>query len=178
MEEHDTDTEKFDDSEKCEFGLFRYLSICKNGLHGMYLNMNLNPPVQKNSLRSFEYYNYLSFRIYICELIYRGIKEFPRICEYTITCTNDSGTKSMVFKNYDELADDGTACMGKLYTEDNQVYHFTVKDIKDLFMSNRYNLENTNIDTFILLLHLSGWDPIVKTEYKINPKYVKYATKH
>jgi hypothetical protein len=84
----------------------------------------------------------------------------------------------MVFKNYDELADDGTACMGKLYTEDNQVYHFTVKDIKDLFMSNRYNLENTNIDTFILLLHLSGWDPIVKTEYKINPMYIKYATKH
>ena len=154
------------------FSFFKYLQ--------MYKNQEIISPVNiitNNSIKSNDYYQYLSLKNYIAELIYNGIRLFPDICEYTITCKNNIGITSLVFTNFNELAADKHPCMAKLYS--NKIYPLTCHDIKDLYMFNRYHSTDDNIinKVVLLLLYTDGWDPVITTSYKINPSCIKNAMK-
>uniref|UniRef100_A0A6C0AYE3 Uncharacterized protein n=1 Tax=viral metagenome TaxID=1070528 RepID=A0A6C0AYE3_9ZZZZ len=136
-------------------------------------------------VKHHSYYEILSFKIFICELVYNGINLFPEICEYTITCENEIGTCQFILGNFEVPAEDGLPCMavyknlGKqnIKKEDREepiVCHFELQDIKKIYCNNRHsNVGQDEINTLVMLMYMGGSMPTVSTTSKINKDYFK-----
>jgi len=168
--------------EENNFGYFNYLKTVHGKKDGIYLcesRINLTDCVKSN-----EYYNFLSFKSLVCAIIYNGINMFPDINVYTIEFTNNYGTTSLVFRDFCEVGEDRRPCLCKLYSmsssaPDHQFYNLTLDDIKQLYCNNHYShVENDTVNTLIVILHMGGWQPIIKTTFNNNPKFIKSAMKN
>ena len=82
---YDFTVKKYKDFEEDnQFGFFMFLTLCKSED-----NFFLNYIVQVGRrIKCTDYYNIHSFKSYVCELIYNGIRLFPEICEYKISFRN------------------------------------------------------------------------------------------
>jgi len=93
------------------YAYFNYLQTCKGG---DYIHLLSEVTIgEKESVKENKYYNALSFKIFICEIIYNAINLFPEIEEYTISCSNENGTSHLKLGIFGELSDDGFQCLGK-----------------------------------------------------------------
>jgi len=131
----------------------------------------------KGSITSNEAHAVISFRIYICELVYNAVNSFPHICEYTISCKNDINNAQLIFGYFSDLDDQNEPGMCKLINS-YDTYILNKFDIYTLFVGNRIaNPDYDVINALVVALHMGGSDPVVKIEYKINPKIIKTALK-
>ena len=162
------------------FGYFNFLQKVHGTNDGTYLcdgMVTLHRCVKTN-----EYYNFLSFKSFVCGLIYNAVNMFPAVSEYEIEFKNNSGTSCLLFKNFEEIGEDHKPCLCKLFSlssyEENQVYSLTLCDIKQLYCNNHFaHVDNDTVNTLIVILHMHGWEPTIKTSFVSNPKYIKTATK-
>ncbi len=154
------------------FGYFNYLKITK-ARSAMERISSVDE--YRHSLKPVRYFNLLSFRIYICELVYNAINLFPEISEYTITAKNENGTSTLKFGLFQELTDDGHLAMGVFKSNfDNERFYLRLADIKSLYMANRHTeVDHTTVTTVIVSLYMCGSLPDVSVEYKHNPDYFK-----
>ena len=161
------------------YAFFNYLRICKKGETVLISEVNHNTLY---NIKPMGYYKILTFKTYICELVYNAINLFPTICEYTITCKNELGTSYLTFKIFQEIEDDGHPCMAQYkctqIDEEDILYNFNLQDIKKLYCNNRYHDDNSEtVNTLVVLLYMGGEEPTVSTSYKINPDYIKNTIK-
>ena len=130
-----------------------------------------------NNVKSIDSYEVLSFRTYICELFYRAIRMFPEICEYTIETKNNVNKSILIIGVSDELDDQNEKSMCKVVT-DFDTYVLNKFEIYTLYSGNKVN--NPDYDTInalVISLQMGGEMPKITTSYKINPVFVKNATK-
>ena len=159
------------------YAFFHYLKTCKS--KGSYILSEINPKSLYN-IKLNEYYNCLSFKTYICEIIYNAINLFPDISEYRIMCKNECGETYLSFALFeDEIMDDEHPCMAKFKSvELEEIYTLSLKEIKSLYCNNRYSDIDTDIvNTLVMLMYSDGSTPTVYTSYTINKDVVKQATK-
>jgi len=165
------------------FAFFHYLKTCKKG-EGIQILSEINFKTL-GLIKDISYYEVLTFKTFICELIYNGINLFPEICEYTIICKNKNGISSLTLGLFEDISDDGNQCMAAYSCYQNEkdtepiIYHMELKDIKHLYCNNRYqNVDNDIVNTFMVLLYMGGSvPPNVSTAYRINKKYFKNILK-
>jgi hypothetical protein len=131
-----------------------------------------------NNVKSIDSYEVLSFRTYICELFYRAIRMFPEISEYTIETKNNVNKCILVIGVSDELDDQNEKAMCKVIT-DFDTYVLNKFEIYALYSGNKItNPDYDVINALIISLQMGGLMPKITTSYKINPKFVKNATKN
>ena len=154
------------------YGFFSYLKITK-ARSAMERISSVDG--YRDTLKPVRYFNLLSFRIYICELVYNAINLFPEISEYTITAKNDHGTSTLKFGLFQELTDDGHLAMGVFKSNfDNESFYLRLEDIKSLYMANRHtDVDHTTVTTVIVSMYMCGSLPVVSVDYKHNPEYFK-----
>lgn len=149
------------------YGFFEYLKICK-GYKGVQLLSEINTN-NLNSIKSNDHYRIITFKTYICELVYNAVNLFPDISSYTIICKNTSFTSTLTFTLYDELSDDNKQCMAKFEYKDVGVYYLTLNDIKNFYMHNRYHEIDTRVINHITaIMQMDGSVPKITTEYITN----------
>jgi len=126
-------------------------------------------PLKRGEIRPLYYYEHLSFKTMFCEMIYRAINMFPDIVEYTITTKSNRGTSNFVLGYFeDTVTDDGNICMAKIISDDIGNYDLSLHDIKQLYNHNHaVEVDMGIIDCYTILMHMGGWDPIVKTSFKV-----------
>jgi len=83
---------------------------------------------------------------------------FPNIERFTITCTNNTGTTSVIIGLFKEIDDDGFNCLMKIYDSDtDEVLTLNKKDIKNLYTFNRsIHSETYDIEIFMAMLIRGG----------------------
>jgi hypothetical protein len=118
----------------------------------------------------------LTFRTFICELIYQATQMFPDIIEYTITCKNNVGTvilKMGTFTDPDSpVPDHLTITNGDGWCSLSKV------DIIKMYVANRIPTpDHFKTNMMIDLLYSGGDEPSVKTSYTINPAMIATANK-
>ena len=124
------------------------------------------------NIKHLEYYDIITFRIFICELFFNAIYSFPLVSEYKIICTNNITESIIHFKHFDELDDQNEPCLIKVTTSFNS-FALNKKDIIEIFLANRTKEPNFDvINSIVLCMNMGGHDPIVKTEYTINKLFV------
>ena len=155
------------------FAYFNYLKICKSKGDGFECLSDVNFELIHN-LKIKKYYDIISFKTYICELIYNAINLFPEIDSYTITCKSEDIISVLTFGFFDEIAEDGHKCMLKFKNnEASHDYLFNLKEIQQLYCNNRYNDDNNPdsiVNTLLAFLLMTGSVPTVTTEYTISKK--------
>ena len=157
---------------------YAYFSYLKRTKGGDTCNLSLLSEINLNKLnriKSSEYYDLMSFKTYVCELVYNGINLFPDICEYTIISKNEIGTSSLKFSVYNEIMDDCHPCMGRFTSyELEEVYSLNLNNIANFYCNNRHvDVDVDVINALITLMYMSGSLPKLSTSYKINPCYLK-----
>ena len=102
---------------------------------------------------------------------------FPEICEYTIETKNNVNKSILIIGVSDELDDQNEKSMCKVVT-DFDTYVLNKFEIYTLYSGNKVN--NPDYDTInalVISLQMGGEMPKITTSYKINPVFVKNATK-
>jgi len=119
-------------------------------------------------IKSGEYSSYLTFKGIISELFYQAINSIPHdISEYTIHCTNNKGTTSILIGIFDELDDDGEIAVAKIFKKGSNAYILNKTEIHTLYIANRSQHHNKDIiNSIMMLLYLDGHEPRIKTSYK------------
>ena len=151
------------------YAFFEYLKICKGG-DWLQLLSEINLGGIKN-LKSLDYYEIITFKTFICEIIYNAINLFPDIHEYTIRCENPNGISWLTFCIFDETDDNKHPCMGKFKSGVTGLVHeLSLLEIKHLYMNNRYSdIDHDVVNMFMVLMYMGGNNiPKVTTSYKIN----------
>jgi len=110
------------------------------------------------------YYDTLSFRTMICEIIYQAIQMFPLIKEYTILCENSKGKSKIIIGYHEEIDNDGELGLIKVQ---NKYGTFVLDkiDVHNLYIFNRCAEADVEIaNALMLCLYLDGEKPSVKTQ--------------
>ena len=161
------------------YGFFEYLKICKHG-DGTQMISHINQEPAR-VIKPARHYNLLTFRIYICELIFNGINLFPGILEYKISCKNENGETHLTFGLFKEINVDGHPCMCKFQSNHEfgkEPFFLELRDIKSLYMSNRYpDVDHPTISALIVSMYTGGSLPLVNVSFKINPSNLKNTLK-
>lgn len=164
------------------FYFFHYLKSTKRG-DGLQLLSEVNCKTL-GLVKDISYYEVLTFKTFICELIYNGINLFPEICQYTIICKNEKGISYLTFGLFDDIADDGHPCMATFKCYQNEkdtepiIYHLELKDIKHLYCNNRHqDVDSDCVNTLMILLYMGGISPNVSTTSKVNKTHFKNILK-
>ena len=155
------------------YGFFSYLQITK-ARSAMERISSVDG--YRDTLKPVRYFNLLSFRIYICELVYNAINLFPEISEYTITSKNENGTSTLKFGLFNETTDDGHEAMGVFKSNfADESFYLSHAHIKSLYMANRHiDVDHETVTTVIVSMYMSGsMPPIVSVDYKHNPCFFK-----
>jgi hypothetical protein len=172
-----TSNVKFLNIVENEYAFFHYLKICKKGYGAERVSsVDFDP----NLIKPPRYYELLSFRIYICELVFNAINLFPEISEYTITCQSENKTSYLKFGVFKEHIIDNSPCMGIFKSEyDNETFYLSLKDIKSLYMANRYpEVDQMTVTTLIVSLVMGSYTiPKVEVSYKYNNDHFKEILK-
>ena len=159
------------------YAYFHYLKTCKKG-EGFQLLSEVNIKLL-DCLKTKDYYDCLSFKTFLCELIYNAINLFPDISEYTIKAENDMGISFFILGIHEDLADDGHPCMAKLISvEVDDTFGLNLKQIKSLYCNNRHNDVDTElINVLVLMMYMGGTMPKLSTSFKINKDRYKNVLK-
>lgn len=155
------------------FGFFIYLKICKSKsdmekvstVHGY-----------RPTIKPVRYYNLLSFRIYLCELVYNAINMFPEICEYTITARNENGTSTLRFGYFNNLVEGSNEPSMGIFKSSfhNECFYLRLQDIKSMYMANRHReIDQMSITAVVVSMYMCGTKPNISVEYKHNPEHFK-----
>lgn len=124
------------------------------------------------TFKTNKHYEILSFKIYICELIFNAINLFPDILEYTITI-KDYNTSTIVIGYLDEIDSEGERCVAKIINKLG-VYPLTKQNMHDLYIANRSKIvEEENIHTLLALMFLDSVNPRISTHYITKPSKTK-----
>lgn len=111
----------------------------------------------------------ITFRTYLCELIYRAVQYFPDIMEYTIECKNDSGKVTIKlgkFENETEVPDVA------LVTTPCGTCSLSKAAIIKIYSANRLRTpDHRQTNMLIDCIFNGGYEPRVKTSWKINPNF-------
>jgi hypothetical protein len=127
-------------------------------------------------VRQIHHYEMISFRTEICEYIFNGIKMFPDIDEYTISCRNEEpGEKKLVISYKSELEDDSISVI----ITPNDKYALNKADIYELFIFNKIVSGNhIKVNALVMLLYGTGRRvPKISTSFKINKERAKNCSK-
>jgi hypothetical protein len=131
------------------------------------------PTTEVITFKTNKHYEILSFKIYICELIFNAINLFPDILEYTIVI-KDRNTSTMVIGYLDEIDSEGERCLAKITNKLGE-YPLTKQNIHDLYIANRSKVvEEENIHTLLALMFLDSEYPRISTSYITKPSKTKY----
>jgi hypothetical protein len=155
------------------FGFFNYLKICKRKSNMEKIS---TVGVYRPTIKPVRYYNLLSFRIYLCELVYNAINLFPEICEYTITSRNEKGTSSLRFGYFKDIVKgESEPSMGIFKSNfDGECFYLRLHDIKSMYMANRHKeIDEMSVTAVIVSMYMCGTTPKITVDYKINPGYFK-----
>ena len=110
------------------------------------------------------YYDTISFRTMICEIIYQAIQMFPLIKEYTILCENSKGRSKIIIGYHEEIDNDGELGLVKVQNK-HGTFMLDKIDVHNLYIFNRCNECDTEIaNALMLCLYLDGEKPSVKTQ--------------
>ena len=136
------------------YAFFHYLQTQKQGI-GIQLLSEIK--IQKGDyIKSSEYYDMITFKTFICEIIFNAINLFPDIHEYTIKFKSKQCENYFRLGFFEELADDAHPCMGKILI-DNTEHLLTIRDIKNLYTNNRYrDIDNEVLNAFVTLMYRPG----------------------
>ena len=152
-----------------KYGFFLYCQTFKPQVQGMDILVNSNNYF--DGIKSNKYYALISFRTYICEIIYNGINLFPGISEYTIECTNNIGVRKLVIKPF------GNECYGRLLADyDTDVFELSKSDIYEFYIANRIktcDYEKINALVAMLWGGFHTYEPSIKTSYVCDISYCK-----
>jgi hypothetical protein len=125
----------------------------------------------KTCVPSSGYYNYLSFKTMICEMIFRAINNFPHIIkEYTITCTNNKG-QVIIKIGVSEHKDNEDELSVVTVITPNKTYYLNKVDVNTICIANRTNFyDHLTVHEFISIIYggSDGYEPIVKTSWVSN----------
>jgi len=157
------------------YAYFHYLKLCKGG--GSTQLVAEITPSNGHIIRSNEYYDTISFKTFICEMIYNGINLFPEISKYTISCKNEQGECQLIFADFSEQHENNSSVMSKFVGID-WGYNLELSDIKHLYCHNRH--ENVDLDTvnvMVALMMMGGTIPRVSTKIEVNKDFYKTQTK-
>jgi len=161
------------------FGYFYYLKLCKYGNSVQIIPQMILS--EFGTIKPKQYYDILSAKVYICELIFNGINMFPEISEYTITFKNENGICHIVLGLFEEYADKGSGnpCMAKcVSSEFEDIYCLELSDIQNLYCYNRYReADDSIIDTIMVLVCMGGSIPTISTSFKNNKEFFKKVIK-
>ena len=128
-------------------------------------------PIQFAAVKSNEYYEIMSFKTFVCEIIYNGINLFPNIRKYTIICRNEFGTSYLMFGKFKENV------MAKFFGSDMYLI-LSDKDISCLYCNNRHDdIDSHLIDILIAAMMTGGSIPRISTTFEINQIYSKKILK-
>ena len=115
----------------------------------------------------------ITFRTYLCELIYRAVQYFPDIVEYTIECKNNSGTVTIKlgeFKNETEVPD-----VAIVITQCG-VCSLSKAAIVKMYSANRIRTpDHRQTNMLIDCIFNGGYEPSIKTSWVIK-NYTDYNT--
>ena len=122
--------------------------------------------IHNTPLKDHLFYDTLSFRTMICEMIYQAVHMFPNIKEYIIHCHNNKGKSKITIGYLQERDNDGE--LGLMKVENK---HGTfVLDKTEVFHLYTYNrsMESdvTIVNGILLCLYLDGFQPNVIVEIK------------
>jgi hypothetical protein len=155
--------------EENPYAYFHFLKYTKGNLPRFDYDLHVT-----NTIQCRERVEFITFRKFICELIYNAINFFPEICEYTITCKNESGISTLCFAVFEEMSDDDHFCLGKFVSTDIDMYLLNLNEIKQLYMNNRNkDTDPFIVETLLMLMCMGGSIPTVTTSFKINEKEFK-----
>ena len=105
------------------------------------------------------------------------IDSYPFITQYTIQCSNDITVAYMILGDCGEHDDQNEPGLCKVIN-DIDTFVLNKKELCEIFISNKTPDPNYDvINSLIISLQLGGYNPIVKTSYKINPMVVKNIKK-
>ena len=123
---------------------------------------------EKPCICSMEYYNFLSFKTMICELIYNAINNMPEIInEYTITCTNNKIKCEIKIGISDLLDNEEEISVFRIITP-TKTYALNKTDVNTLYIANRTNFYNEfTVREFLSVIYggQDGYEPIIKTSF-------------
>jgi hypothetical protein len=164
-----------DHFKKNPYAFFVYLKTCKSRDTIQLLAEVC--PIKPGHVRSMEYYNIMSFKTFVCEIVFNAINLFPEIRKYTIIFENELGKSYLIFGLFQELSDDGHPSMGKFFGPDAYI-NLTLNDIKELYCNNRHDNINSNvIDTLVAFTTMGGSAPRVSTSFEMNEGIIKHKLK-
>ena len=172
-----------EDEPEC-YSFFEFLKI-DVPLAPLYLISDISSKNQ-DGIHSIEYYDIITFRIFICELFYNAVRMFPEVSEYTITCKTKKVTTKMIFSTkFENLVDDqrqrAMVVIHRYVNGDPEPESFVLNKnhLFYLYVANRcHELKIDIINGLIMLMY--GMDdprPEVTTECKINHEYFKKQLK-
>jgi hypothetical protein len=163
--------------EENPYAYFHYLKTCKSG-NGLQLLSEINTN-ELHIIKSQEYYDILTFKTFICELVFNGINLFPEISCYSIICQNEIGISSLNLGLFEETMDDGHPCMAKFINLVlDSTYKMSLKEIKYIYCNNRYHqFQSEFINTIISLMFMGGSMPKVTIKTRVNKAYYKNILK-
>jgi hypothetical protein len=151
------------------YAFFEYLKICKGG-DGLKILSEVNTSGLWN-IKGMDYYEIITFKTFMCELIFHAVNAFPDISEYTITCESPNGTTWITLSNFETPEDDEHPCMAKFKSiVTDMVHELSLKELKYIYMNNRYNNINHDVvNMFMTLMYTGGNNvPKITTSYKMN----------
>jgi hypothetical protein len=156
---------------------FTFLKCHKSSTHTYFLCDATSSVLTKNAIKCMDSYGIITFRTYMCELVYNAIHMFPDISEYTIITKNKLNTAVITFGVFDELDDQNEIVLGKVSTNFD-TYTLNKYEIYAIYIGNKVaNPDYETINSFVISLQMGSNIPTVKTSYKINPENVKAAMK-
>lgn len=120
--------------------------------------------------KSYDCWNYTSFRILICEMVYQAVNLFSEIEEYNIICTSGKFVATIQLGIY---SDNVVAKLtnGEYYCDISKI------DIVRLYVANRTNFpENDKIDKIVQVLYYNTFlEPVISSSMLfINKSMNKY----
>jgi hypothetical protein len=125
----------------------------------------LMPSSENNNCKSSNYWRFISFRILICELIYKAVNMFPEIEEYNITCTSGKSVSIIQLGTYPNNVV-ARLSMGDCFCD------ILKTDIIKIYMANRIpDPNNDRLDTIMQILYYSGkYEPSISTSMVFSNK--------
>lgn len=160
------------------YEFFTFLKCHKSESRTFFLCDSTSPTLTKNTIKCMDSYDIITFRTYMCELVYNAIHMFPNICEYTIVTKNKINKAVITFGIFDELDDQNEIVLGKV-TTNFDTYTLNKYEIYAIYIGNKVaSPDYETINSFVISLQMGSNIPTVTTSYKINPEFIKNATKN
>ncbi len=133
---------------------------------------NFSPDsVAEHHYRSGRYTRYLTFRSLFCELIHMGVNMFPCITKFTLTFTNEKGTKRVIL---DSTTKDS---FFKLQLK-NKCLTFTKFELVNIYVATKIEMCNyRHINSILECIYDNGNEPSIKIDYEISNDEIHKASK-